>query len=108
MLWRLCLIVALLAMTATAALSHSWYTGKVNPHGSSCCNDQDCKPLDLDRNEVLEGETHYTFKWHGRHLKYPIKDAQPSEDGNFHACITTNDDPRDNGVVLCFFYPLNI
>jgi hypothetical protein len=75
-------------MTATAALTHSWYD-------PDCCGGNDCEPVkvqvDNDGNFVVlkNGQ-----KWR---IDKP-RSVRPSKDDNYHVCIFLNQ-------VWCLYVP---
>lgn len=74
-------------MAATPATAHEWY----DPY---CCNDKDCAPIAQEHVEATEGGWRVTLGpgdhpmvKERRTFLVPYKDARPSADDAFHACI---------------------
>lgn len=76
--------------------AHSWY----EPY---CCSDKDCKPLRPE--EVTEDTDQYIVIINGK-VAYEIpKDSKiirPSQDGNFHICISPY-----SSIPRCFYVPMS-
>lgn len=102
------LIVALVLL-ATPAAAHEWYADKHNPRSTiPCCNNRDCFKLDIDQvTERADGG--WDVASHGRIFHFAKEDGQPSQDGDFHACIWNVDKEDPKGMrPMCFFYPMNV
>lgn len=115
---RLGLTLVFLALTATFAEAHSWYSEKTDPvtkHG--CCGGSDCHEIRIDSSNYTPEANGFRIRLTVEQAKVinpgrlepldifvPFERVQPSEDGNFHLCI-----PRFNNVTYgdfyCFFMP---
>lgn len=105
-LWTLAIAAAALFLAwAQHARAHDFY----DPW---CCNDKDCQPIAADSVKVTrqgyvvslrEGQ-HIGLKPGAGSMSYliPFKDARPSPDGKFHACIM----PWQVEVMRCFYAPV--
>ena len=84
MMIRTSLILSLLLAAAAPAWAHGWYTGLRNRSGISCCEDKDCRPVELcvlpDRKEglLIEGVC--------RPIPWDKVLNVASPDGGAHAC----------------------
>jgi hypothetical protein len=93
----LALLLSLFAAELTAALAHSWY-----PH--SCCNDQDCGPVDL---VMQEPDGTYVLWRGGLYVLVPRSfPIQVSQDSRAHVCIS-QDFHTGEAEVSCVFLPAN-
>jgi hypothetical protein len=77
-------LVLLLLVAALPARAHSWYSDLHNRNGISCCENQDCSPVELcvlpDRREgLLIDSVCRPIPWD------KVLDL-PSPDGGAHAC----------------------
>lgn len=89
-----------LALTASAASAHQWFTNKKTASGQSCCNNRDCREIE-DKDWWQDGNA-YSVRWSDGLVYYiPADQAQPSEsrEGKAAACVY-------NGKLRCFFVPL--
>lgn len=80
-----------------AANAHSWY----DPY---CCSERDCKQL--QPNEVTENSDQYLVIIGGKTVYEIPKDSKvirPSQDANFHICLSHVD-----MSVRCFYVPLAV
>jgi hypothetical protein len=70
---------------------HPWYRGLHSPEGESCCNEEDCHPVEgRFVAKGAEGAVALEIRINGRWVKVP-KDRilpQPSPDGGVHACYS--------------------
>ncbi len=112
MLWRAGLTIAgaaavILAVWASGAQAHSWYTGLLNEKGEACCHDQDCGALPDGAVQEVPGGYQVDYEGPlGRrgptviHAFVPDARAKPAreDDGYYHVCFW-------GGQVRCFFYP---
>lgn len=113
------LALTLLALTATSANAHSWYSKKVDPvYGQSCCGGMDCAQW-----RILPGEL--SAEADGIRVRLSLErtreinrlstapiDAlvtwdrvQPSEDGNWHLCIMSSFRVAPRSGIYCLFMP---
>ena len=86
-------ILVLLLMAGPAIAHDQYHDWKIPGTTTSCCNDQDCKPVRARAN--IDGVWQV---WHeGRWLDVQPRSilSIPSPDGRSHACII-------GSVVLCF------
>jgi len=115
-------IAAVLVIISTMpALSHSWYSKKVDPvWGNSCCGGNDCAQLIVTPTNVTAETDGYRIRLTHEQAKtinpYTTEgiDAlvtwdrvQPSEDGNWHLCIMTSYRDAARGGIYCLFAPPN-
>lgn len=115
-------IAAVLVIISTMpALSHSWYSKKVDPvWGNSCCGGNDCAQLIVTPTNVTAEADGYRIRLTHEQAKtinpYTTEgiDAlvtwdrvQPSEDGNWHLCIMTSYRDAARGGIYCLFAPPN-
>jgi hypothetical protein len=122
-------LAAILAafLLAPAALAHSWYSEKKDPvTHRGCCGDYDCSMWKIEPGALTAEADGYRVRLteeQARRIRPDTKggpiDAlviwdrvQPSEDGNWHLCITEY--RRDQafetapGGIWCLFAPPNI
>jgi hypothetical protein len=98
---------------AGLAQAHDWYTGTRNPVTHiGCCGVQDCKPVSIETGEIVELENEFVVYKYGREFHFPKKEAMPSQDGQYHACMwggPLTDGQPDPRLLKprCLFYPLN-
>lgn len=98
---RLSLSALALAGMMTTAWAHSWYPVR-------CCSGDDCQPLPIEAVTEVDGGWRIDLvdPVHGEvHEFVPVSAAEPSRDGNYHACF------RPAGYVVdrirCLFVPLS-
>lgn len=109
--------IAILLLSATAALGHDWFSGKLDPvSGSRCCGDTDCAGVPaalFESGAITETKDGYIVRLTIREAQtfnkaaskpiaqlIPWARIQPSETGGYALCIW-----RDE--VKCFFAPQN-
>ena len=84
-------------LVAGAAWAHGeyfWIQERDKRMGEACCGEHDCHKV---RVTVTAGQ--YLFAFNGVSYAITQKDAKPSEDGDYWACIT------DPSYLRCFFAP---
>jgi len=70
---------------------HPWYRGLLSPEGESCCNEEDCHPVEgRFVAEGAEGAVDLEILINGRWVRVPRDRIlpQPSPDGGVHACYS--------------------
>lgn len=118
---RIILACAVLAMLATTAWAHSWYSLKYDPVlRNSCCGGHDCAMWAIQPGEIaaeadgvrirLSLERTRTINpYSTRPLDTVVvwDRVQPSEDGNWHLCIPALERGAPFWGVYCLFMPAN-
>jgi hypothetical protein len=111
----------IVALSTIPALAHSWYSQKQDPvYGNGCCGGYDCAELilaphnykveekgvriilSLEEAKKINPQTHWPVD-----ALVTWERVQPSEDGNWHACLFTHDRTAPRGGVICLFMPPN-
>jgi hypothetical protein len=126
---RIVLLAALMVafFMSGRAWAHSWYSDKADPvTHRGCCGDYDCSMWAIEPGALTAEADGYRVRLTDEQARRispttqggPIDTlviwarVQPSEDGNWHLCITQN--RRDAGYaaapggIYCLFAPPNI
>lgn len=79
--------------------------------GAWCCNADDCHPLEPDQVWHEDHGVTITIPYFGETHSFVVPNGriQPSGDGQYWACLSTESASRGRGVhlgVRCFFEPL--
>jgi hypothetical protein len=86
--------VALLFLSTIVAFAHQAPSGLWR-YDPICCNNRDCSPIDQRHVTVVPNEGYLVTLDVGDHplvrqrveTLIPFKDARPSGDGEYHACV---------------------
>jgi hypothetical protein len=114
-------VLLALAFLAAPAFAHSWYSEKVDPvFRNSCCGGSDCGMWRIQEGEIMAERDglHVRLSLDRSRLinPYSVKpiDAlvtwnrvQPSEDGNWHICISSWSRDGQTEGIYCLFAPPN-
>lgn len=110
-----------LALLASPALAHSWYSDRMDPKfRNNCCGGQDCAPLDTRYITVTpDGYVHVSLDVAAARAINPQRREpfeaiidpdriQVSDDGRWHICIMGHEVPSDSRHgYYCIFAPAN-
>lgn len=117
---RLILALAFICIAAPAS-AHMWYSGRTDPvYHNSCCGGNDCAMWAIQPGEIsatAEG-IRVTLSLARTRQINPYSSApldgivlwsrvQPSEDGNWHICISSSIRSYPFNGVFCLFAPPN-
>lgn len=75
---------ATLLISLSVAHGHDWYTDLRNNDGTACCNDRDCRPVDVCR--LSDGREGIDVLGACRPIPWDLVLPVPSPDGQHHAC----------------------
>lgn len=104
------LLTALLCLVGFQAVAHSWYD-------YDCCSDRDCQAISADRVTITDEGYRVTLE-DGDHLMvsgtfsgmilHGDEDIRPSQDGQYHACVSAPAMGSGIQMLLCLYAPLGV
>lgn len=79
--------------------------GLCQDYSAACCNERDCRPIDADRVEAIEGG----YSVDGGRFFVPYSKHMFSTDGRYHVCILYEGNERERITTdrgrLCLYTP---
>lgn len=115
------LVAAFVFLAPLMAWAHSWYSEKHDPVSlAPCCGGTDCAKLVIEPGVLTAEPDGYRIRLTleqarriNPYARAPIdalviwKRVQPSEDGNYHICISPDYRLPPRFGIYCFFAPPN-